>query len=237
MRQPFVHKLSVDEIRSRISGRQWFHNFDFGEGVTTRGRDPSYKKLAALSLPDLNKKSVIDVGAYDGFFAFEAERRGASHVVANDDFVWRWPGSPASENFNIVKEILSSRVEKLVLPVEELNAETAGNYDVVLFLGVLYHAPDPIGYLKNIFSITKDMLVLETMVDLENIDVPALAFYPGATRNNDATNHFGPNQLAVRGMLEKVGFRDVTSFGLWSIRDRNESGEVVSGRAVFHAWK
>jgi len=69
----------------------WWHSIDLGHGVTTPGRKSTEQlraELAALDLPSLSGKTVLDVGAWDGYFAFEAERRGAARVVALDHFVW-----------------------------------------------------------------------------------------------------------------------------------------------------
>lgn len=69
----------------------WFHSIDLGRGVTTAGRKPAENleaELAALHLPPLAGKSFLDVGAWDGYFSFAAERRGARRVVALDHYVW-----------------------------------------------------------------------------------------------------------------------------------------------------
>src|SRR5258705_9667692 len=69
----------------------WCHSIDLGFGVVTPGvKTPQFhaKELAALQLPDLHGKSVLDIGAWDGFYAFAAEQRGATRVVALDPFVW-----------------------------------------------------------------------------------------------------------------------------------------------------
>src|SRR5438067_9196102 len=99
----------------------------------------------------------------------------------------------------MLKELFNSKIELLELPVEQLSPQTAGVFDIVLFLGVLYHAPDPIGYLRNVRSITGEVLILETLVDLLDVDRPAAAFYE--VLNNDASNYWGPNRLAVEAML------------------------------------
>src|SRR5215475_7754739 len=77
------------ELTSEISKISWFHTFNFGNGIVTSGRDNSYKRLKTLHLPEtLSGMSVLDIGSWDGFFAFEAERRGASRVLATDSFCW-----------------------------------------------------------------------------------------------------------------------------------------------------
>jgi tRNA (mo5U34)-methyltransferase len=237
-----------------VAGRTWFHTIDLGSGVVTPGQKDTPAELVHFRLPaDLRGKSVLDVGAYDGFFSFEAERRGAQRVVAADHLVWNWPGSDARGNFDLAKAALGSAVEAHDIRVEDLTPEALGGpFDVVLFLGVLYHAPDPLGYLATIRSMTAELAIIETVVDLLDVPVAAAAYYQAATMNDDASNHFGPNELAVRGMLLDVGFSRVESFAPWTISkdwgiEAQRPGSLRerlarrlrgprSGRMVFHAY-
>src|SRR3954452_11537881 len=69
----------------------WFHSIDLGGGVVTDGwKTPEMldEEIERLRLPDLDGKTVLDINTWDGFFAFEAERRGASRVVALDEYMW-----------------------------------------------------------------------------------------------------------------------------------------------------
>lgn len=79
-------------LRERVAAvPMWWHSIDLGHGVVTPGhKTPAIlsRELQGLQIPDLVGKSVLDIGAWDGFFSFEAERRGASRVVALDHFVW-----------------------------------------------------------------------------------------------------------------------------------------------------
>ncbi len=70
---------------------EWYHTIELAPGVYTPGRAPIEHweaLLRSLQLPDLHGKSVLDIGAYDGFFSFAAERLGAARVVALDHYVW-----------------------------------------------------------------------------------------------------------------------------------------------------
>ena len=70
---------------------RWWHSLDLGKGVVTRGfKTPEClrQELESLRLPNLQDKLVLDIGAWDGFYSFEAERRGAKRVVALDHYVW-----------------------------------------------------------------------------------------------------------------------------------------------------
>jgi tRNA (mo5U34)-methyltransferase len=219
-----------ESLAEEINRRSWFHSFDFGAGLLTPGRDVTRRKLAAIELPDLRSRSVIDIGAYDGFFSFEAERRGARRVVANDHWAWTWPGEDARRNFELVHAILDSRVESLEVPAQHLDGAQHGTYDVTLFLGVLYHAPDMLQYLRAVRSVTDEMLVLETVVDALDVSRPMAAFYPRGTFPGDDSNHWGPNPACVEEMLHRVGFTRVERGGLWIRASRTR------GRMVFRAW-
>jgi tRNA (mo5U34)-methyltransferase len=200
----------------QVQGRPWFHRIDLGGGLVTPGVDDSPGKLAHMRLPDdLTGWSVIDVGAFDGFFSFEAERRGASRVVAADEYYWKMTGMGSKAGFDIAHAALDSKVESRVIPVEDLSPETVGTFDLVLFLGVLYHAPDPLRYLRSVRAICKRQLILETHVDALDYPRPAMVFYPGRTLNDDPSNFWGPNPAAVVAMLEEVGFSRVETFPFW----------------------
>jgi tRNA (mo5U34)-methyltransferase len=223
---------SPDELRAEVNSRTWFHTIDLGNGVLTPGQKNTPEELRNFEIPeDLTGKTVLDIGAYDGFYSFEAERRGAARVVAADHWSWTWPGSDARRNFDLAREVLGSNVEAVVVPVEEIRPDTVGGvFDVVLFLGVLYHAPDPLGYLRNVRSVTGGMAIVETVTDLMDIPVPAAAYYPGNVLNNDGSNHFGPNALAMTGMLEDAGFGRIVAFPPWTV---NPQWSVESG---YHPW-
>lgn len=243
--RPFVLPAGTDTDRfwNEVGKRQWFHRFEFDDGRVTPGVDPTMAKLPWMLPDDLTGKRVLDVGAYDGFFSFEAERRGAADVLATDDWSWSWPGSDARGNFELMREALGSEVRDRAVAVEDLGPETVGGtYDVVLFYGVLYHAPDPLGYLRRVRSVTGEVCIVETFVDLLDVEQPALAFYEGAALNGDGSNHFGPNRLAVESMLREAGFARIDYRGLWdrntrdALAGRHVGGRLRSGRMVFHAW-
>jgi tRNA (mo5U34)-methyltransferase len=248
----------LDGLRAEVATRTWFHTIDLGYGVLTPGKKDTLAEVAHMRFPsDLTGQTVLDIGAYDGFYSFEAESRGASTVVATDSWCWNWADSDARRNFDLAHEVLGSRVDTQVVAVEDLTPEVVGGtFDVVLFLGVLYHAPDPLGYLERVRSVTAGLAIIETVVDLLDIDVPAAAYYPRDMLNGDASNHFGPNPLAVQGMLSDAGFDRVVTFAPWSTskewaaRAQGEGlprslGDKVrrklrrnprSGRMVFHAF-
>jgi tRNA (mo5U34)-methyltransferase len=202
-------------LRAEVERIRWFHTIDLGGGLVTPGQDDSPAKLATLDLPDdLSGRTVLDVGAWDGFFSFEAERRGAARVVAVDPSAWR-PGRPENEwgtkaGFELARRALGSRVEDVDLDdLLDLSPDTVGTFDVVLFLGVLYHLPDPFPLLERVCAVTRDLLILETHGDLLGRRRPAMAYYPGAEVEGDRSTWWGPNPPLLRALLRGLGFARV----------------------------
>lgn len=243
------------DLRARVAGTRWYHTIDLGNGVITPGADDTPVRLARIGLPaSLAGQSVLDIGAWDGFFSFEAERRGASRVVAADYYSWHgvgWGTGDGKAGFRLAKEALSSKVEDADVDVMQLSPGALGTFDLVLFLGVLYHVPDPLGALERVAAVTASQLILETVVDMVGISRPALAFYPNDELNRDPTNWFAPNEAAMVGMLKRVGFAHVETItprrsalyraarATWHrARGKNAWGLAFrQDRAVFHAWK
>jgi tRNA (mo5U34)-methyltransferase len=111
-------------------------------------------------------------------------------------------------------------------------------FDLVLFLGVLYHMPHPVMALKRVAAITREQIILETHVDLLDHERPAVAYYPTDECAGDATNWCGPNRPAVEGMLRTAGFRRTEAFGPTPVDyDVRGARPGTFGRMVFHAWK
>jgi tRNA (mo5U34)-methyltransferase len=231
----------LESLRREVAATKWWHTIDLGHGTVTPGIDPSSARLAELQVPgDLTGLTVLDVGAWDGFFSFEAERRGASRVLATDSFCWGQGGWGTKAGFEIARRALGSRVEDLDIDPLELSPERIGTFDLVLFLGVLYHMRHPLLALERVFSVTRRHLILQTQIDLSAIERPALAFYQGRDLNNDPTNWFGLNPPAVVAMLRTVGFTDVRIVSRWSARDAtlaDMNGPPVPGHLTVHAWR
>jgi tRNA (mo5U34)-methyltransferase len=215
-------------ITERVSAIKWFHRIDLGNGIITQAERDTFAKIAALHIPqNLTGKTVLDVGAWDGAFAFECERRGARSVLATDHWAWQNGGDAG---FELARDILQSRVERQTICVEDLSPETVGTFDLVLFLGVLYHAQDPMRYLRNIFSVCRELAIVETHIDAQDYPRPAAVYYPGDTLAGDPTNFWGPNPACVVAMLKDVGFSRVEQFPAWM-------PGTVQARIEFHAFR
>jgi tRNA (mo5U34)-methyltransferase len=256
-----LEDANLDSIKEQIAKINWFHSIDLGNGVFTLGREKNMRllqKSQKLGMPEtLSDMTVLDVGAWDGFFSFEAERRGAKRVLATDSYAWQSPeffarGGTGKAGFELARKLLNSKVEDMNIDVLDLSPENVGRFDLVLFLGVLYHMPHPILALERIASVTKKQLILETHTDLSWTRRPALAFYgEGELVATDPTNWFGPNRNAVISMLKRVGFREVREYASknslmytlaaasYNKLTRNYSffARLQQNRMVFHAFK
>lgn len=230
--------MNQDDIKAQIAKREWYHSIEVAPGLLTPGRYNPKPLLETMGFPeDFRGKSVLDIGCYDGFFSFEAEKRGAARVLAIDRHAADWKG------FDTARRILGSRVEYREMSVYDLSPESVGLFDVVLFPGVFYHLRHPLLALDRIHSVCKEYLFLETQVldnffvydgssqTLEEINpiltaTPVLQFYPGNELNGDLSNWFSPNIKALEALVATSGFkpRAVKTFGYRAslIADRQE---------------
>jgi tRNA (mo5U34)-methyltransferase len=219
------------ELLARAKQYYWFHSIDLGNGVITPGGKPlevlRAEGEAVFGPLDLRGKSVLDIGAWNGYFSFEAKRRLAARVLATDHHCWT-PEVQGRITFDLARDALNLEIESLDIDVPELTPDRIGQFDVVLFLGVLYHLVDPIRALHNVFALTKDVAVVETHLDLQRLGRPAMVFYPGAELNNDPTNWWGPNRECVEALLKLVGFRRIVY---------RHHPTADDARGIFHAYK
>jgi tRNA (mo5U34)-methyltransferase len=197
----------------------FFHKIHLWDDFSTPGwSDPQNEKLPFFGLPErFDGMRVLDVGCAEGFFSFEAERRGAAEVIAVDSF----PGS--IERFNIVRSALKSRATGYLCNVYDLSPKTLGTFDIVMFFGVLYHVKHPWYALEKIASVCTGTLLLQTLVtdDPQYRDLSLSWFHPFGiesgppeARQYDPTVFWVPTPECTRNLVKASGFvnvEDVTS--------------------------
>jgi tRNA (mo5U34)-methyltransferase len=212
-RRPWVYpKLPPAEVaayREQINEITWFHSMDLGNGLVTQG-PASLAALDAriqwLGLPEsLAGMTFLDIGAWDGFYSFEAEQRHAQRVLATDSLCWT---GPKKRGFLLAREILQSRVEDVDIDAMDICPERLGMFDIVLFSGVLYHMRDPIKALANAASVTRKMLIVETAVALEEMHEPVMGYLPRVA-GNESSNYWRPNSMLVKLWLKELGFQQI----------------------------
>jgi tRNA (mo5U34)-methyltransferase len=189
----------------------WFHSFELGdEAINGLGSYDALKTRAdRLFEGVVQDRTVLDVGAWDGFFSFAAEQQGAARVLATDHFCWSGQGWGNKAGFDYVHAKTSSRVESLDIDVFDLSPQTVGRFDVVLFLGVLYHLRDPFGGLERVASVCDEVLMIETAGAMFDCPEPVMRFHLGSELNNDATNFWSPNPSCLENMLRELGFKRI----------------------------
>jgi tRNA (mo5U34)-methyltransferase len=154
----------------------------------------------------------------------------------------------AKRGFEIARRALNSKVESVEVDVLDIAPGKIGVFDLVFFLGVLYHMRHPLLALEKVFSVTGKQLILETHIERVGGTRPAMVFYPGSELNHDPTNWWGPNPAVVEAMLKCVGFSRVLKYCEYppqrpvSLRKKVKRAlpfirtQDVT-RAVFHAWR
>ena len=206
--------MNTRELNDLIASvPHWYHRFEFAGGVVTPGVNDSKTALQLLGLPaDLSGLRVLDIGARDGYFSFECERRGAAEVVAIDYY------PPEKTGFLVAKKILGSKVNLLHENIYGLSVSKYGMFDIVLCLGLLYHLPDPLGAFDVIYDLMKPnaTLFLETVVIDHQLPPdmarqPIMVFYPQDSKDNDFTNYFGMTKQCVKDMMAEYGITCIRS--------------------------
>lgn len=206
---PFINWLK-NQVENE---KYWFHRIELAPGIITPGwSDPQKEKLPYFGLPDdMTGMRVLDIGTAEGFFAFEAERRGAKEVVAIDSF----PDSV--RRFNIGRAAFNSNATAFLCNVYDLSRKSFGTFDLVLFFGVLYHLRHPLLALEKIFEVCTGTLLMQTATyEIPgNEDIPLAKFNPGWMASGkqgelkDPTIFWLPNNMGVKMMVEAMEFQNV----------------------------
>ena len=210
----------MTSTRERVASvSHWRHRIALPDGVVTPGTQDTAAQLTWLALPaDLSGRSVLDIGCSDGFFSFACEQRGAARVLAVDNFSSMYVDTPSG--FHVAHELLDSKVQFLQADLFRLEPEAIGRFDVVLFLGVLYHLRHPLLALEHLAQLCDDQLILETelasprgllgafkrrIVGADNAS-SSMLFHEGDEVNRDPTNWWSPTARCVESMLRSCGF-------------------------------
>ncbi|WP_425485430.1 TIGR04290 family methyltransferase [Chthonobacter rhizosphaerae] len=220
-----MQHLSKDDIRARVEALgPWFHNLDLN-GVMTApdhflGDYPAVKwrRFEAAIPADLTGRTVLDIGCNAGFYSIEMKKRGAARVVGIDfdeDYL-------AQARF--AAEVAGADIEFRQLSIYDV-AALGETFDVVIFMGVLYHLRHPLLALDLIHEhVAGDLLVFQSMQRGSNEVEPVERDYPFTETahfdkpgypkmhfiehdySNDPTNWWAPNRACSEAMLRSAGF-------------------------------
>ena len=214
--------LDVEELRAQVAGRQWYHTLELAPGIETPGWFDTRPVVPKLPLPEsLDGMRCLDIGTFDGFWAFEMERRGAAEVVATDVLdpeQWDWPvdSSPevirelaerkrGGEGFRVAREALGSSVQLLERSVYDLDREEVGEFDFAYLGSLLLHLRDPVGALERVRDVVSGRLLVVDVYD----PLMSLLFRrrPVATLDGRGRPWWWQSNIAcVVRMVEAAGF-------------------------------
>src|SRR5579859_5924591 len=191
--------------------RGWWHSFELPDGFVIQGvceLAGLKNRIQQFPIPqNLKGRRVLDIGAWDGWFSFEMERRGAE-VLAIDN--WDNP------RFHQARALLNSRVEYRQMDVYELTPQRVGYFDIVLFMGVLYHLKHPLLALERVCALATEMAAVDSFVlrekhrPGEKVDQrPVMEFYETNEFGGQTDNWVAPSLTCLEAFCRTAGFARV----------------------------
>jgi tRNA (mo5U34)-methyltransferase len=244
-------------IWEKVKATSWYHSIDLGHGVVTPGFFDHRSQVSLYGLPkSLAGLRCLDVATFDGFWAFEMERRGASEVVAldverfsdidiprllRDSIIRLGADRETGVGFRIAHEILRSRVRYEVCNVYDLSPERLGTFDLVFLGDLLLHLRDPQLALERVFSVCRGALLVADVYNraLEDYGDLCLAqFLPWLP----SYTWWLANTNTLKMLLTVAGFEPVEEVGRFlqkaSVDETPVSKVVIRGSVpVLHSWK
>jgi tRNA (mo5U34)-methyltransferase len=197
----------VRKLIENLERLGWYHSIELPSGEVVQGIQTVEQlrhRIAQFPIPqDLTGKRVLDIGAWDGWFSFEMERRGAS-VLAIDN--------AKRTRFLKARELLGSKVDYQIADISRVTPRELGRFDIVLFFGVLYHLKHPLHALETVCDLSTDLALVESFVtdDGSHPDAPpVMEFYETTECVGQFDNWVGPNTSCLLAFCRTAGFARV----------------------------
>lgn len=175
-----TRSADLTDISKQVSAIGWYHTIDLGNSVVTPGIFDHRPLVPHYGLPlDLSNQTALDVATFDGFWAFEMERRGAQ-VTAIDipsllsldlppqlraEMVAQGLEAQSGEGFSVARRALRSKVERITCSVYDLSPDRVGTFDLVHVADLLLHLQSPITALQRIRSVTHGQAMIVDVFD------------------------------------------------------------------------
>src|SRR5580698_6172820 len=227
-------QMNPQTLRQRVEAfPYWYHKIELPGGIVTPGWAPL--NAPSYGVPEsLAGKRVLDVGAWDGFWTFEALKRGAAQAVAIDDFSDFLGNLESNERkawqtFDLCREALGyddSRCQRHEMQVYDVSEERLGRFDVVFFFGTFYHLRHPLLALDRLSAICDGDIYVESAI-LDDFSPyrggfghgyaggqSVMEFYPRDEYAGNHTNWFVPTVQAMMGLLDAAGFGECRGWKL-----------------------
>jgi len=224
-----------DDLRTKISNIPfWYHRITLPGGIITPGWAPLAPDRYQIP-DDLTGLRVLDVGAWDGYWTFEALARGAREVLAIDDFSDRLDEQhnvprPKWESFDLCRSALGyseDRCHRSEMNIYDISPDIIGAFDIVFFFGTLYHLRHPLLALDTLASVCKGSIFVESAICDDFSPYRGLGqgfrerqmvmeFYPDKQLGENSTNWWAPTLDCLGHMIRVAGFSDVQC---WKLTD------------------
>lgn len=197
--------MKPEEIKELIDKvPYWWHSIDLGHGIVTNGDTTikTHKWKSQVMPEDLTGKTVLDLGAWDGYYSFLAESRNAKQVLAIDNLQAK---DGTTLGFETAKKILNSKVEHRIM--DALDIDKLDNFDIIICFGLYYHVKNIYELLEKCYNKCNEMLLVEGHV-IDGYE-SMMYFYNAYELNNDPTNYWGMTESCLIKMLSRVGFKKI----------------------------
>jgi len=240
--QDATESPAVARLRARLGDLGWYHTQELAPGLVTPGMFDLRPYVNRYGIPeDLSGKRVLDVGTFEGFWAFELERRGGDVTAIDVDRIQDldWPprlrpkeDGRRGEGFELARAALGSGVERIGLSVYDATPEQlGGTFDLVFCGSVLIHLRDPMLALERMAGLCRGRFILADEYSRRLRILPvAGAEFRGET---PWSTWWRPSIRAWLSMVRTAGFEDVRRLGRYNMRFRDQRGAVP--HVVIHA--
>lgn len=241
------------EIQDKVNAFPfWYHKIELPYGIVTPGVAPISEESYRIP-KDLAGKRVLDIGAWDGFWTFEALKRGAVEAVAIDDFspyrhLMNEDERKGWDTFDFCRSVLgynNEECKRMEMSVYDISEERLGRFDVIFFFGTLYHLRYPLLALDKIAAMCDQELFVESAI-LDDYSPYrggfghgysgsqiVMEFYPDDQYGGDKSNCWSPTLHCLMSMVHSTGdYRDING---WKLADEPTSLNMCRG--FVHAVK
>ncbi len=219
------------DLLERARNMSWYHTLDLTPEFTTDGWFDLRRYVGHYGLPDrLDGKRALDVGTWDGFWAFEMERRGAEVVALDldDERALDWPprrrpdsfSDRRGEGFRVAKEILGSNVERVVQSIYDAHPGDLGTFDLVVCGSVLIHLRDQLLALERIAGLCTGVFISAEEYDPLSGLVPFPVSRYLADREQDVV-FWLPSVRTWKRMIWGAGFDRVFEQSKFKMKSRD----------------
>jgi tRNA (mo5U34)-methyltransferase len=232
----------------RVNAMSWYHTIDVEPGLTTPGWFDLRPYVAKYQLPDdMTGMRALDIGTWDGFWAFEMEKRGAEVVALDVDHEkeYDWPPRRRPKElkeldrgagFRLVKEIKGSNVERVACNIYEATPERlGGTFDFVFVGAVLLHLRDQLLALERFANLCRGRFVFADEYD----KLASLIPFPVSRYHADremAVVFWLPARKTWQRMIWTAGFEDVVDKGTFTVTIAGSDGTKRKiPHVVYHA--